>query len=203
MKGVDAETIDAIKEIVNIGVGRAAGHLNQMTNSHIRLQVPSVELVHLNEITAPDNKLFSEDMLSAVVLNFKGNFSGISAVLIPPKSAISLVMLLTGEVEDSPELDAIRIEALKEVGNIMINAVMGSIANALSEHLVYTIPIYIEGSIAEIMNLKKQGPEGEWVLLVRTNFLIESRNIEGHILFVLEIGSLDRLIESIHKASDG
>ena len=196
---IDEQTIDAIREIVNIGVGRAAGQLQDMTGSHIRLRIPSITIVPFNEITASGNTLISGDTLSAVLLDFKGTFSGISAVVFPPESAAALVMLLTGEHEKSPELDAMRIEALKEVGNIIINAVMGSIANVLSEHLIYSIPTYYEGPIENLARLKRKNVRDECVLLARTNFLVEKLNVEGDILLILEIGSLDALVESINR----
>lgn len=199
MKEIDEQAIDAIREIVNIGVGRAAGQLQEMTGSHIRLQIPSITIVPFNEITAAGSTLISGETLSAVLLDFKGTFSGISAVVFPPDSAAALVMLLTGEHEKSPELDAMRIEALKEVGNIIINAVMGSIANVLSEHLVYSIPTYYEGPITNLARLNRKSDSDEYVLLARTNFLVEKLNIEGDILLILEIGSLNALVESINR----
>ncbi|MCU0630054.1 MAG: chemotaxis protein CheX [Methanoregulaceae archaeon] len=200
MKTIDAATIDAIGEIVNIGVGRAAGQLNQMTGSHIRLQVPSIHLIPFNELTSLKKSIFSGDVLCAVLLCFKGSFSGITAVVFPPESAAALVMLLTGEKEDSPDLDPMRIEALKEVGNIIINAVMGSIANVLSEHFTYSIPAYYEGPISDVAELQNKQVNEEYVLMARTNFLIEALNIEGDILLILEIGSLENLVLSIKKA---
>jgi chemotaxis protein CheC len=201
MKTIDTETLDAIRELVNIGVGRAASQLNQMTGSHIVLRIPTVGLVPFSEISSKENRILSGDVLSAVLLDFKGTFSGITAVVFPPESAASLVMLLTGEREQSPELDAMRVEALKEVGNIIINAVMGSIANVLAERLTYSIPSYYEGPFSSVAELQKKNVEDEWVLLARTNFLIQSLSIEGDILLILEVGSLDRLVESIHRAS--
>ena len=199
MREIDEQTIDAIREIVNIGVGRAAGQLQEMTGSHIRLQIPSIKIVPFNEIAALENTLISGDTLSAVLLDFKGTFSGISAVVFPPESAAVLVMLLTGEQEKSPELDAMRIEALKEVGNIIINAVMGSIANVLSEHLVYSIPTYYEGPIVNLAGLKRKSVNDECVLLARTNFLVEKLHVKGDILLILEIGSLEALVASISR----
>jgi len=201
MKNIDEQTIDAIREIVNIGVGRAAGQLHEMTGSHIRLRIPSINIVPFTEITEPGNSLISGDVLSAVLLDFRGSFSGISAVVFPSESAAALVMLLTGEKEKTPELDAMRIEALKEVGNIIINAVMGSIANVLSENLTYSLPVYYEGPIGNLAGLRRRVIQDDSVLLARTNFLIETLNIEGDILLLLEIGSIDHLIESITRVS--
>ena len=80
MNEIDDQTIDAIREIVNIGIGRAAGQLQQMTGSHIHLQIPSIKIVPFDKITEAGNTIISGDTLSAVLLDFKGTFSGMSAV---------------------------------------------------------------------------------------------------------------------------
>ncbi len=40
-----AAQLDALKELINIGIGRAAGMLNDMVNSHVSLQVPQVRIL--------------------------------------------------------------------------------------------------------------------------------------------------------------
>ncbi|MFP5259477.1 MAG: chemotaxis protein CheC, partial [Acidobacteriota bacterium] len=37
--------LDILQELINIGVGRAAGMLNQMVNTHIQLQVPVLRVL--------------------------------------------------------------------------------------------------------------------------------------------------------------
>lgn len=41
---------DALKEIINIGVGKAAGTLNNLLNKHIVLEVPNVNFIPLGEM---------------------------------------------------------------------------------------------------------------------------------------------------------
>jgi chemotaxis protein CheC len=39
-----ARQLDALQELVNIGIGQAAGILNDMIDSPIRLQIPYVQI---------------------------------------------------------------------------------------------------------------------------------------------------------------
>ncbi len=48
---ISANQIDALKELVNIGIGRAAGVLNQMVSAHIKLQVPRIQIITLRDLT--------------------------------------------------------------------------------------------------------------------------------------------------------
>lgn len=99
--------IDALKELINIGVGRAAGVLNQMVHSHILLRVPAVEVLTLRELRRNMAGLGAEPV-AAVRLSFDGDFSGEAELVFPPDSASRLVSLLTNESMGTPDLDAVR-----------------------------------------------------------------------------------------------
>ncbi|WP_067052760.1 chemotaxis protein CheX [Methanofollis ethanolicus] len=192
---VDPEDIDAIKELVNIGVGRAAAMLNEITCSHITLQVPTLQVIGLDELDRVDG-LSGPQSAATVKIDFRGFFTGTTALIFPPESAAALVMAITGEEEDQPELDALRTETLMEVGNIFINGVMGSIGNVLGQQITYTPPTYVEDTIANIARATRFDPD-ERVLLANTRFFVEEINVEGVIAMILEIGSLDVLLDRI------
>jgi chemotaxis protein CheC len=199
---VDKESLDAITETINIGVGRSASLLNQMTGSHIQLQIPKLSVFQFKDLKDNNWSLDGEEIMSTVMLEFQGNFSGVTAVLFPSDSAASLVMLLSGENEPGPEMDALRIETLKEVGNIIINSVMGSISNVLSKHLSFSLPVYYEGKLSAVAATRNHFEDDDWVIIAHTHFQIESENIEGKILLVLDIRSLEHLIESIQSVNN-
>jgi len=196
---IDEDSCDAIRELINIGVGRAAGLLNEMTGTHIRLNVPEVHILKFSDLIR-SNKLLESDQLSAVTLRFSGAFSGISMLVFPPDSAALLITALTGEEIEEPELDALRIETLNEVGNIVNNAVMGSITNFLNAHLMYSMPTYLEGDIRQILGTERASAY-HWVVLAISKFMLEDLNIVGNILMIFEIGSLDTLLTRIQEAA--
>lgn len=196
---IDEDSSDAIRELINIGVGRAAGLLNEMTGTHIRLNVPEVHFVEFSDLLH-DTCLLESDRLSAVTLRFSGAFSGISMLVFPPESAALLITTLTGEEINEPELDALRVETLNEVGNIVNNAVMGSIMNVLNEHLTYSMPTYLEGDITQILDTGRAGSY-QWVILAISKFILEDLDIIGNILMIFEIGALDTLLERIHETT--
>jgi len=198
----DDDSLDAIKEMINIGVGKAAGLLNEITNSNIQLRVPEIRLILFRELSEVSNKMLEDEVLSTVMLEFHGNFSGVTALMFPPESASALVKFLSGENHPSTEMDAVQVETLKELGNIIINAVMGSISNVLLEHLSYSMPVYYEGRLSGIAATRQEMEDDDYVILAHTQFLIESMNIEGKLLLVLEVGSLERLIESIRRTNN-
>jgi chemotaxis protein CheC len=190
--------IDSLKEMVNIGVGHAAGVLNAMLNSRVQLHVPIVELMNYEELDAKIQSL-GRGHLSSVRLGFKGPFSGNASIVFPSDGAIKLVSILTGVEADSSEMNELRVGTLTEVGNIVLNGVMGAIGNELKLHVFYSLPIYLENPF-EVLLSSEQAQSNANVVWVQTSFNIESESIVGDIILVFDVGSLDLLLEAVNRA---
>jgi chemotaxis protein CheC len=187
--------LDAIKEFINIGVGKAANILNELLDAHISLDVPVIEITDNQEIKSMMPDL--NEILSTIQLEFIGQFSGNAALVFPQHSASNLVAALTGEEVGSLDLDMLRSETLTEVGNILINGVMGSISNMLNNALDFIPPKYSEMKVDEILNFGNE--ENYKLLLIKTRFAVLDHNIEGNILIFFKVESFDQLIESIDQ----
>lgn len=196
---ISPDHLDALQELLNIGVGRAAGSLNQMLEKPIRLHIPSIQLGKLDELSQ-DIQLNKEDTLSSVQLPFKGPFTGSACLLFPTESAAALVMALTGETEDSDTMDSLREATLTEIGNIVLNGVMGSLANILQHQITYSVPFYQETSLRGLL---KPAPSdlSEMVLWAQTHFTIEEYDLTGDIMLMFGIPDLGLLINAIGQLS--
>ena len=190
------DQLDALKELINIGVGQAAGLLNEMIEVRIQLQIPSIQLLSAIELQRELAERLGLEQLSAVQLNFTGSFAGTAELVFPTESAAMLVAVLTGEDPQSPELDALKISTLTEVGNILINSVMGSISNVLDRPLRYAVPTYTEEDVKHLVPLK-QSEEVSTVLLAQARFDIQELQVQGDIILFFEVGSFDTLLAAI------
>lgn len=192
--------LDALSELINIGVGHAAGTLNQMVGARIRLQVPTIKVLRLS-ILGIELGTSPEQSLSFVRQPFSGFIQGTAALVFPPESAANLVAALTGETPGSSELDSVRSGTLSEVGNIVINGVMGTLANLLNVRLSYGLPSYSDSRLHHLFaNADDADP---MVVLAHTKFRIEDLDIEGNILLVCEVRSFDTLLVAIDRVSRG
>ena len=147
-----ADKIEVLKEMINIGVGRVADLLNTMLCSHIRLEVPSLKILSSDELETELCKCGNE-RLSCINLPFKGDVIGVAELVFPAESASKFVIALTGEEADNIDMDSIRAGTLSEVGNIVLNAVMGTISNLLGFKLRYSVPSYTEGNFNSLLPL--------------------------------------------------
>lgn len=199
MSLITEEQLDALQEFINIGVGRAAGMLNEMVESPILLSVPVVQVFDGDTLRQELVTRFNTHRFSAVRLSFSGSFSGSAELVFPTESASTLVSLLTGEDRDSPDLDAVKIGTLTEVGNIVINGVMGSISNLLKRRMDYALPTYYEDTIEQLL-LSNYSFEIDTVfLLAQARFEIEQLELIGEIILIFEMTSFGGLLSCIDQ----
>ena len=192
---ISPEHLDALQELLNIGVGRAAGSLNQMLEKPIRLHIPFLQLGKMEELSQEVQKM-KDTTLSSVQLPFKGTFSGSSCLLFPTESATALVIALTGESEDPDTMDSLREATLTEIGNIVLNGVMGSLANILKHQIIYSVPFYQETSIQGLLQ-PTPSDSAEIILWAQTQFTIEEYDLTGDIMLMFGVPDLGLLVNAI------
>jgi chemotaxis protein CheC len=187
------EQIDRLRELINIGAGRGANVLNNMLNSHIKLQVPFVKLLSYDELLM-ELDIIGNVRLASVNMPFRGIFSGNAKLIFPSESALKLVAACTGEpASGTVDIDSIRAGTLTEIGNIVLNSVMGTISNLLHLSFNYSIPGYTEGCVNSLFNLTSIRPD-MIILLARTRFIVEELNVEGDVVIFFELGSFDTFL---------
>lgn len=196
MKELNQNQIDALCELVNMGVGRAANALNDLTDSHIILKVPSIKIYRFDELHNVQHE-FGDEPVAAVLQNFKGNYHGKAALIFPTESALSLVKGVTGEDPDDDDLDAIQSATLTEIGNIVINSLIGTISNILGNSLDFELSEYHKNKVSELFKGSNISQDNSYFLLSEVHFNIEKLDINGHILLTFDIDSLEALFELI------
>ncbi len=203
MTMISSEQLDALKEMVSVGMGQAADILNEMLESHIELKIPSLSVVKSSEFKESDiYKDLDGDKLTSVSLGFKGSFNGNSTLVFPEKSAANLVSALTDEESGSSGMDSITAGTLSEIGNIVINGVMGSISNYLTNSVDYSLPNYMEGELLDLLKLRDLSGDSSGdslMLLAETSFNVQNLKVDGSIFIVFEFGSFGSILEEIDK----
>ncbi len=185
--------IDLIKEFVNIGMGASSKILNQMIDSHITLGVPEIEILQYNELESK-LKNFSNETLTSVSMPFEKDLNGIAKLIFPSTSATKLVDMFIGSIENDSDMDALRISALTEIGNIIINTIIGSISNQINIDILYTIPDYSEGKMTEVLELEQLN-QNHVILYCLTEFKALKTNISGNLMLFFEIGKFNEFVQ--------
>lgn len=187
---------DALTEIVNIGVSRAASSLRKMIDDQVLLSVPSIEVVSQRRAA----RLISEREISELVAvrqDFDGPFSGRALLIFPETNSLELVRAVTGGELSAQEVVEMEHEALAETGNIILNSCLATMANMLKRSLTMTIPEVLRGTGASLFEITETS-EG-LVLFLYIDFAVRSRDIRGYIAMIMDLPSLQTLKELLDE----
>lgn len=189
---------ETISETINIGMGYAASTLNEMIGAHVNLQAPKIMLLSISELESELVNLIDEN-ICMTTLSFEGSLMGSASLVFPNNSAANLVAILTNEKPGTPELDTLRAGTLHEVGNIIINSIMGSISNMIESHLEYSLPFYTEDTVPNIVESLDFNRDYH-LIYARVRLSVRSFAIEGDLILLFNVGSLEVLLEKIDSA---
>jgi chemotaxis protein CheC len=196
MTPVQELVLDGIKELVNIGIGRSARSLNSLTGHHVTLHVPDIRISQIDELKEEMHHPYPS--FSIVNLDYSGAFVGTTVLMFPQKSAEGLFLLLTGEKKRTPENDELWRMTLLEVGNIILNAVMGSISNILGKKVEFHLPEYQEDSLDHLLD-HTFFANSRCVIVAHAQFSVQDQDIQGEILLLLADQSIDVLAACINE----
>lgn len=189
---MDGRFQDMLTELATLGIGKAAEVMNTMLDSHVALSAPVLRIIEGRDFAAVIAGGRNE-LLSVVEMRYRGAMSGTVKLIFVCADAGKLVDRIIGDNTLQEEgLDAIRSGTLCEMGNILINALMGTISNELDLSLAYTIPFYREGTVEDI------GSDDFFdstpvVLLLETSFMVENLAVSGKIAIFLSLASFGQL----------
>lgn len=199
--------LDALTELVNLGVSNAALSLREMVQEEVILSVPKVSVVTRDEAIANLQERETKRLV-AVHQDFDGGIRGRALLIFPEAQSMELVRAVVGgdlSLEDIMELEQ---EALAETGNVLLNGCLSTIANSLERTLRISLPEVVHGEGAEFFHSSPRRHVGDSVLFIYINFAVRLRNIQGYIAMLLDFPSLvtlkDLLIAFIERnTADG
>lgn len=184
---------DALTELVNIGVSRAAASLRKMAGQQVLLSVPSLEVVTRGGAATLIRERESGELI-AVRQDFQGVFSGRALLIFPESNSMALVRAVAGGALSETEAAEMEDEALAETGNVVLNSCLATMANMLQRPLTMSLPQVVRSNGSGLFELMEVGTEeGGVVLFLYINFAINDRDIRGYIAMLMDLPSLQAL----------
>lgn len=197
---------DALGEIFNIGVGVAADVLSQMVSETVHLSVPVVEMVsheqatsyYLNRVKRP---------LCAIRQTYVGDVTTDAILMFPEENSLELVRAMVGSDVPVEELPDMERDAMAEIGNIILNAVISSMSTTLGLAFDGSLPevsiIDAEAIFSDAMARYDGGGKPSTVLALTIDFELAARQVNGYLAFLLDIPSSERLQSHIARYIGG
>ncbi len=185
---------DILQEIMNIAFGKAAADLAEVINIFVVLSVPDIKIVMAADLPVYIGTEFRDfGNISIVEQNFWGEFKGNALLIFPANSGKELVSLLGDgdELNFEPQAsDNLESETLMEVGNILIGACVGKVAELLKDVVTYSPPrVIIEDHPSLSMPKTLFDPDNSAIIL-KTVFCFNERNVNGFLFLVTSHNSV-------------
>ena len=190
---------DALVELLNIGFGRAGASLSSLTGHRVLLDVPHVAIHPADQLNTTLSGFMKGDVAS-VHQEFGGPVGGDAMLLLDPVAAATLKELLTSEPALPLTLDASAREVLTEVGNILLNACLGTFGNLLHVPVSFSVPDLDIASIRAVVDrLIGVGDTFRYALVVTAGFRLRDAEVTGYVVIVLTVQSLTRLLVAVDQ----
>ena len=188
---------DALTEAFNIGMGVAAASLSEMVNEEVTLSVPEIEFIS-RESAANTLKDRCSDQLSGVSQHFSGAYDGEAMLLFPADKSLELVRLMLRDTVPLTQLTEFEEEALNEIGNIILNAGLGSLADMFGHEITSMLPVFKHGTCSNVLSASGEAVDSI-VLFLRVDFKLETHELDGYLVFMQDINSVNDLAKHIDR----
>jgi chemotaxis protein CheC len=181
---------DAMGEVSNIAMARAANSLRLLVEHEVLLSVPTIEILSQEAATQivakPDNP-----NLVAVRQDFSGAFSGRALLIFPEANSLDLVRAVVGRQLTIEDIIDLEDEALAETGNIILNSWVGTIANLLKSALKMSLPVVVRGDSRRMFESVEA--QKNLILFLHIRFEISKKEIRGYVALLMDIPSIEVL----------
>ena len=200
---VDQLDRDALTELFNIGLHRAASSLSDLTGQRILVDLPRLWICPIEE-TYERLVDFLDGDLATVHQIFKGTVTGDAVLVLDYDSAARLTRLMTdGGVAIGGRLDQSAREVLAEVGNVILSSCLSSFGDMLHVSVSFSVPrMHVESLEGLLRSLQVDNEEMNYALLAATRFRLTEGEVGGYLMIAVGMSSLT-LISRALAAREG
>ncbi|TXK27125.1 hypothetical protein FVR03_21315 [Pontibacter qinzhouensis] len=189
---------DIIKEILNIGLARAADSFAAIARDKVMLKVPDIQIIEVKELISLVSKFENSHVI--IQSDIKGDFNGSTLLLFSDDhiARLSEVCLSMLEVQKG-ELNLMQESLLLEISNIITGALVTQLANILKSNIYGSPPKAPKSHIADsLKDILVQHPLFQpLVFTVITQFSHNLKSVELPLMLFFDTNTLLKMIDII------
>lgn len=195
---VDQLDQDALTELFNIGLHRAASALSDLTGQRIIVDLPRLWICPIEEMHARLVNLLEGD-LATVHQIFKGTVTGDAVLVLDYESATRLATSMTdGGVALGGRLDQSAREVLAEVGNVILSSCLSSFGDMLQVSVSFSVPrMHVESLEGLLRSLRVDSEDLSYALLAATRFRLTEGDVGGYLIIAVGMSSLSLIARAL------
>lgn len=195
---LDEKSRDTLRELGNIGTGNAVNSLSQMLNCSFEVEVPILQIVRYNEVSAVLSA--TEEIQAGIIVEVFGKLEGVFLFLMNENFTEMLLDDMLGkEARDLTHLGEMEKSVISELGNIMCGSYIRALSQLLDMDMDVSVPdlcVDMGGAILSVP-LSRFLRMSDDVLLIENVFRIGERSYSCRILFLPEMDSLKAMLEAL------
>ncbi|MDF1615051.1 hypothetical protein [Desulfurivibrio dismutans] len=179
-----------LEEVMNIAFGKASADLARVVDIRILLTAPRVEFLKADDLLQwikQDTK--TDDTLNMIEQNFWGKYTGSAFLAFPSSASKGLISLFDDDdLSLGAESPLLEKETLLEVGNILIGACVGKVAELLDDNVSFSPPrlvpqVVIDNPSTTAISSKLNDPD-KMAIMIKTVFNFEDKDVKGFLFLV-------------------
>lgn len=187
---------EALQEITNIGMGQAGASIAKVLGGFVILSVPGIATLDAAEIPGALARLAGNDTVSAVRQAFRSELHGEAVVLFDQPSAAGLAQIMG---YDQLLDGAAERELLLDIGNILVGACLGGIAELLAVDVAFSPPSLLADQVPAARVLDAGALAPRCALWVDVRFKLESASFTCHLVILLPEGQIAALAAALDR----
>ena len=200
---ISKDEIDILQEIMNIAFGKASADLAEYIDIFIRLSIPDVCVFQSSQLSGYFREMLKgHERISIVEQKFWGKFSGYALLVFPSGADSELITILSCEEPDlfrDESIDELAKGTLMEVGNIVVGACVGKIAEILRDQMSYSPPVVLlDRQSSDIIPEDMFNQEGHAIIL-NAVFRFENRQVSGMLVLLFSQASIVWLKKALNE----
>lgn len=199
---------DALQEVGNIGAGNAANALAQMINKRVDINIPSVEMVELDEYARKISK--KNEKLLVAWSNVIGKTRATVLTIFNVNDAIDITSIIVDDInkkkidmrkkiEKADNFPELYRSAISELGHILGSHYISAIGDLLGIRLMTEPPDMSVDTGSTLFKILKEeiGLLRKLSLVITTSVIISDIKVTGTFLFIPNLDTLQELLDAL------
>jgi chemotaxis protein CheC len=189
---------DVVREILNIGLARAADSFAVIAQEKVLLEVPSLDLVPGNGILERVREIQQNHV--PVQSDIRGEFNGTTLMFFSGQHIQRLSKVcLRMNTSASTHIDEMQESLLLEISNIITGALVTQLANILKAQIYGAPPIAPRGNIADSLHnlLLVQPMVQPLIFSVITQFSDKDNSVELPLMLFFDRPTFEKILDII------
>ena len=190
---------DIIREILNIGLARAADSFAIVAQERVLLEVPNIDLLMSDDILRKVREYQSRHV--PIQSDIRGDFNGTTLLFFSGQHIQRLSRVcLRMQTDESLVLSELQESLLLEISNIITGALVTQLANILKANIYGAPPVAPRGDIADTMqSLLPEQMLQPLIFSVITQFSDKDNTVELPLMLFFDRVTFQKILEIIRS----